>query len=114
MTATGRDLDALLLLINSELPAIYDWIWSNKLTLNLGKPNYVVFQLRQKLNYNLCTPLKLVDQYLEQSHSVNYLGLVITRASVYGKPESENATDFLAKRGVMVPGVPCVDCGNWG
>ena len=34
--------------------------------------------------------------------------------SVYGKPESENATDFLAKRGVMVPGVPCVDRRNWG
>ena len=40
--------------------------------------------------------------------------LVITLASVYGKPESENATDFLAKRGVMVPGIPCIDCGNWG
>ena len=29
----------------------------------------------------------------------------VTRASVNGKPESENATVFLAKRGVMVPGV---------
>ena len=41
----------------------------------------------------------------------------ITRASVYGKPMSENATDFLSKRGVMVPGVPCVpgiDRGNLG
>ena len=40
-------------------------------------------------------------------------GFLFTRASVYGKPESENATDFLAKRGVMVPGVPSVGCGNW-
>ena len=39
---------------------------------------------------------------------------LITRASVYRKPESEYATDFLAKRGVMVPDVPCVDRGNWG
>ena len=37
--------------------------------------------------------------------------LIITRASVYGKPKSENTTDFLAKREVMVPGVPCVDRG---
>ena len=37
----------------------------------------------------------------------------ITRASL-GKPESENATIFLAKRGVMVPGVPGIDCRNWG
>ena len=41
-------------------------------------------------------------------------GIFITRASVNGKPESENATVFLAKRGLMVPGVSCVDCGNWG
>ena len=26
-----------------------------------------------------------------------YQAIVITRASVHGKPESENATDFLAK-----------------
>ena len=38
---------------------------------------------------------------------------IFTRASV-GKPESENATVFLTKRRVMVPGVPCVDHGNWG
>ena len=31
LTATGRDLDALLHPINSELPAIYDWLCSNKL-----------------------------------------------------------------------------------
>ena len=29
------------------------------------------------------------------------------------KPDSENATVFLAKMGVMVPGVSCVDCENW-
>ena len=39
--------------------------------------------------------------------------LLFTRACV-GKPESENAAVFLAKRGVMVPGVPCIDRGNWG
>ena len=39
---------------------------------------------------------------------------LITRASVYRKPESEYATDFLAKRGVMVPGIPCIDRRNWG
>ena len=39
---------------------------------------------------------------------------LITRASVYGKLESEYATNFLAKRGVMVPGIPCLDHGNWG
>ena len=39
---------------------------------------------------------------------------LIAWASVYGKPDSENATVFFAKKGVMVPGVPCGDRGSWG
>ena len=38
---------------------------------------------------------------------------VFTRVSV-GMPESENVNCFLAKRGVMVPGVSCIDRKNWG
>ena len=38
---------------------------------------------------------------------------IFNRACV-GKPESGNGTVFLAKTGVMVPGVPYVDRGNWG
>ena len=31
LTATGKDLDVLLQRINSELPAIHDWLCSNRL-----------------------------------------------------------------------------------
>ena len=77
LTATGKDLDVLLQRINSELPAIYEWLCSNRLTLNLTKTKYLVFQPRQKISFNLYPPLKLADQYLEQSYSVKYLGLII-------------------------------------
>ena len=76
LTATGKDLDVLLQRINSELPAIYEWLCSNRLTLNLSKTKYLVFQPRQKISFNLYPPLKLADQYLEQSYSVKYLGLI--------------------------------------
>ena len=75
LTATGKDLDILLQKI--ELPAIHEWLCSNRLTLNLSKKTYLVFQPRQKLNSNLYPPLKLADQYLEQSYSVKYLGRII-------------------------------------
>ena len=35
LTVAGNDLDLLLQQINSELPAIYEWLCSNRLTLNL-------------------------------------------------------------------------------
>ena len=53
LTATGKDLDVLLQRINSELPAIHEWLCSNRLTLNLSKTKYLVFQPRQKINSNL-------------------------------------------------------------
>ena len=55
LTTTGKDLDVLLQRINSELPAIYEWLCrlcANKLTLNLSKTKCLVFQPRQKPNYN--------------------------------------------------------------
>ena len=77
LTVAGKDLDLLLQRINSELPAIYKWLCSNRLTLNLSKTKYLVFQPRQKVNSNLHPPLKIADQYLEQSYNIKYLGLVI-------------------------------------
>ena len=59
------------------MPAIYKWLCSNRLTLNLSKTKYLVFQLRQKVNSNLHPPLKIADHYLEQSYNIKYLGLVI-------------------------------------
>ena len=53
------------------------YICANRLTLNLSKTKYLVFPIRQKINSNLYPPLKLADQYLEQSFSVKYLGLII-------------------------------------
>ena len=48
-----------------------------QINLNLSKTKYLVFQPRQKINSNLYPPLKLADQYLEQTYSVKYLGLII-------------------------------------
>ena len=57
LTAVGSDLDVLIQRINSELPPVYEWLCSNKLTLNLSRTKYLVFQPRQRNNYNLYPPL---------------------------------------------------------
>ena len=56
LTAVGSDLDVLIQRIHSELPPDYEWQCSNKLTLNLSKTKYLVFQPRQRNNYNLYPP----------------------------------------------------------
>ena len=58
LTAVGirSDLDVLIQRINSELPPVYEWLCSNKITLNLSETKYLVFQPRQRNNYNLYPP----------------------------------------------------------
>jgi len=56
LTVCGKDLDSMIHHINIELPKIYDWPYANKLTLNLTKTSYIIFQPRQKLNSKLHLP----------------------------------------------------------
>ena len=72
-----KKIDDLLLRTNSELPLIYDWLCADELTLNLKKIKYLIFQSRQKVNYNLLLPLTLAGQYLQQVSSMKYLGIYI-------------------------------------
>ena len=50
LTAVGGDLDVLIQRINSKLPPVYEWLCSNKLTLNLSQTKYLVFQPQQRNN----------------------------------------------------------------
>ena len=77
LTASGSDLDSLLCEINSYLPAIYEWLCSNKLTLNLTKTKYIIFMPRQKESSNVYPPLTVANVYLEKSSFVKYLGVYI-------------------------------------
>ena len=47
LTASGSDLDSLLCEINNHLPAVYEWLCSTKLTLNLTKTKFLIFMPRQ-------------------------------------------------------------------
>ena len=53
LTASAKNIDELFFEINKEIPNIYDWLCANKLTLNLRKTKYLIFQPRQKVDYNL-------------------------------------------------------------
>ena len=77
LTASDKNIDKLLLQINSQLINIYDWLCANKLTLNLKKTKYLISQPCQKMNYNLLPPVTLAGQCLEQVASLKYLGIYI-------------------------------------
>ena len=73
LTASGSDLESLLHEINNHLPAVYKWLCSNKLTLNLTKTKFLIFLPHQKESYNLYPPLTVANFHLEKSFCVKGL-----------------------------------------
>ena len=71
LTASAKNIDELLFEINKELPNIYDWLCANKLTLSIRKIKYLIFQPRQKVDYNLLFPLSIAGQCLEQVSKID-------------------------------------------
>ena len=77
-----KDLKSLEKEMNAELNNVYQWLVSNKLTLNLKKTNFVIFRPYQKplpflptiyINDHLTNSLT----YLESKDHVKYLGVHI-------------------------------------
>ena len=68
--------------MNIELNKVYQWLISNKLTLNLKKSNFVIFRPYQKrLPFIpiICIkdPVRNTSVYLECKEYVKYLGVLI-------------------------------------
>ena len=67
--------------VNTELCKLYDWLTSNKLTLNISKSNFVIFHRKQKKpNYKpkICLFDNEKNGYatLESKEYIKYLGIL--------------------------------------
>ena len=71
LTASGSDLDGSLREINSHLPAVYEWLCSNKLTLQSSQvkrtPQESINEfIIQKLNPLLAVDFRLISALLHE------------------------------------------------
>ena len=62
-------------IINSELSYVKSWLNTNKLSLNIGKSNFVLFHPPQK-KVNTSVKLYINDIPLEEKSHIKYLGIV--------------------------------------
>ena len=78
-----KNLKTLELIVNAELNNLFNWLTSNKLTLNIKKTNFVIFRPQQKkLNY--LPQINIFDNeqtnknvILEHKNCIKFLGLLI-------------------------------------
>ena len=79
---SNKNLKSLEKNMNIELNKVYQWLISNKLTLNFKKSNFVIFRPYQKrLPFipKICIkdPVRNTSVYLECKEYVKYLGVLI-------------------------------------
>ena len=79
-----KSLNVLEKIVNEELVNVYDWLTSNKLTLNIKKSNYVIFHpYQQKLYFE--PKITIFDNTekkqvaLENKEFIKYLGVFIDK-----------------------------------
>ena len=60
---TGKNIDQMIEIMNGELNNEFKWLNSNKLSLNVKKPQFMVFSLRKHIitNTDLCRNNQIID-----------------------------------------------------
>ena len=64
--------------VNNELDNVYNWIISNKLTLNIDKTQYIIFHRNKNIPVNL-ERLKIGSSVLKEVENTKFLGVIVDR-----------------------------------
>ena len=75
--ASNSDLKLLIDIFNRELISINIWLKANKLSLNVDKSNYIIFNRKKKIPPDI-SELKIENLNLKRSMDTNFLGINIT------------------------------------
>lgn len=73
---SGKDWEEAKRIAEAGLCGVKNWLETYKLTLNIGKTNYVAFSLTNA-NRPIFTSIRIGDDKIGQVHEVKYLGIVI-------------------------------------
>ena len=63
-------------LINSKILKLSDWFKASKLSLNIQKPNYIIFKPRQRRN-EFTLNIEMNGFKMNQFKEVNFLGVIL-------------------------------------
>ena len=73
---SGNNLKNLFQSVNSELCLLNTWLKANKLSLNVNKTYYLVFQ-RPRIKIDNDTSIRMNDSIINSASHLKYLGVII-------------------------------------
>ena len=72
---SGKNLPSTAMALNEQITAIYEWLYCNKLSLNVLKTHYIIFtQRNKKVNY---ISLYINNVSIERVYVTKFLGVQI-------------------------------------
>lgn len=83
LTITGTHLDSTIITANHELNNISRWLYCNKLSLNIKKTNYIIFNGNKKI-----TPHQLLhinNTPINRVYDTKFLGVIIDSKLTWGE-----------------------------
>jgi len=89
---TDKDPESIRKTLNSELLELVEWLWANRLSLNVAKTEFIVFKPPRKSLKKRIT-LRLDQKNIFESTKIKYLGLLLDSRLTW-KPH----IDELAKK----------------
>lgn len=75
--AKSNNLTTLYDNVNSDLDSLYQWFKTNKLSLNVGKTNYMLFTNNKNVSAIQDHKIKIGDDEIEHKKMVKFLGIII-------------------------------------
>ena len=76
LLCSNKSLKKLKIALNKDLAILYDWLCANRLSINAGKTEFIVFRPSRK-RIDLRITLKLHHTRLYESSKIKYLGLIL-------------------------------------
>ena len=92
LCAQNRDMKLLETEVNTELIKVYNWLASNKLTLNISKSKFMI--VTKNRNWDVCVEIN--GETLEKCDTYKYLGVIIDK-NLSWKPNVEYICKKISK-----------------
>ena len=73
---SSNNIQDIYIKANYELESLSEWFRSNKLSLNVSKTNFVIFN-HNKIDIPENLTMKIGNENIERKNSVKFLGMII-------------------------------------
>ena len=74
----GKNINEMINILNTELQEINFWIQANKLSLNVGKTNFILFKPKRKATDLVVNDIKINNIVIDRIYKTKFLGVIIS------------------------------------